>query len=126
MERSRDERGGGRGKKLVEVWAWLTGDSAKYCRTCRANQAQTNNPIDCGQCEGRCPDLMPENRAAFGILMAGRSQMRVGFGGFYGFDYLALRMVAQTLGISIRPATLRKIQAVEQVILKKQGEKKDG
>lgn len=43
-----------------------------------------------------------------------------------GFDYLALRMVAQTLGIPIRPATLRKIQAVEQVILKKQGEKKDG
>lgn len=52
--------------------------------------------------------------------------MRTGGFGVMGFDYLALRMVAQTLGISIRPATLRKIQAVEQVILKNQGEKKDG
>lgn len=56
----------------------------------------------------------------------GQTQMRTGGFGVMGFDYLALRMVAQTLGIPIRPATLRKIQAVEQVILKNQGEKKDG
>lgn len=58
--------------------------------------------------------------------MWGQTQMRAGGFGVLGFDYTALRMVASTLGIPIRPATLRKIQAVEQVILKKQGEKKDG
>lgn len=60
---------------------------------------------------------MPENRAAFGILMAGRSQMRVGFGGFYGFDYLALKYVAELHGFDIDLSTLRKIQAVEQHIV---------
>lgn len=104
----------------------MTGDSAKYCRTCQANQAQTNNPIDCGECEGRCPDLALGNRRAFQILMAGRTQIRAGFGGFLGFDYLALRFVAETHGIDIDLATLRKIQAVERHLLTEQGEKNGG
>ena len=101
----------------------MTGDPAKYCRTCKANQAQTNNPIDCSQCEGRCPALDPANHEAFQILMAGRTQIRAGFGGFYGFDYPALRLVAELHGVDIDLITLRKIQAVERHLLTEQSPK---
>jgi hypothetical protein len=66
---------------------------------------------------------MPENREAFGIIMAGRTQMRVGFGGFYGFDYQALQYVAELHGFDVDISTLRKIQAVERHIITEQGAK---
>ena len=104
----------------------MTGDGAEYCKTCRQAQAQTGKSEDCRECEGRCPGLVASNKEAWSLLTWGQTQMRAGGFGVLGFDYIALRMVANILGLSIKPATLRKIQAVEQVILKRQGEKKDG
>jgi hypothetical protein len=68
---------------------------------------------------------MPENTDAWDLLLTGQTQMRTSGLGVIGFDYLAIRYVASVIGVSITPGILRKIQAVERHILKKQG-KKDG
>ena len=49
--------------------------------------------------------------------------MRTGGLGVIGFDYLAIRYVASVIGVEITPSILRKVQAVERHILKKQGNK---
>ena len=60
---------------------------------------------------------MPENAAAWELLQAGATQLRMsGMGGPVGFDYNALAMLAETLGIDMTPGMWRKVQAVETVI----------
>lgn len=103
----------------------MTGDGSAFCDTCRRTQAQTGKITDCGTCEGRCPDLAPENADAWGLLIAAQTQMRTGGLGVLGFDYLAIRYVASVTGVDVTPGILRKIQAVERHILNKQG-KNDG
>ena len=45
--------------------------------------------------------------------MAGSTQVRASFGGFVGYDYTALRVLARDLGIQTTPGLWRKVQAVE-------------
>ena len=96
----------------------------EYCETCRQTQKQTGDLKDCDDCEGQCPELMPENREVFHIILGGYTQMRAGGMGIIGFDYLALRYVAQLRGYTMGAGDLRKIQAVEKLILNspKEGE----
>ena len=124
--RERNLRRGGRRKKLAAVWEWLSGDGAEYCATCR-KASRNRDELDCEECEGRCPDLMPGNAAAWELLQAGATQLRMsGMGGPVGFDYNALALVAEALGIDLTPGMWRKVQAVETVIRRnaaKQAEK---
>lgn len=48
--------------------------------------------------------------------MAGSTQVRSSFGGFVGYDYTALRVLAHDLSIPTTPGLWRKVQAVEMVI----------
>ena len=68
---------------------------------------------------------MPDNAAAWELLQAGATQLRMsGMGGPVGFDYNAL--VAEAFGIELTPGMWRKVQAVETVIRRnaaKQAEK---
>lgn len=50
--------------------------------------------------------------------MAGATQLRTGFGGTIGFDYGALRILADDYGFETSPAFWRKVRAVENVIRK--------
>lgn len=60
---------------------------------------------------------MPENAEAWELLQAGATQLRMsGMGGLVGFDYNALAMLAETLGIDMTPGLWRKVRAVETVI----------
>ena len=71
---------------------------------------------------------MPDNAAAWELLQAGATQLRMsGMGGPVGFDYNALALVAEAFGIDLTPGMWRKVQAVETVIRRnaaKQAEKK--
>ena len=67
---------------------------------------------------------MPDNAAAWELLQAGATQLRMG--GPVGFDYNALALVAEAFGIDLTPGMWRKVQAVETVIRRnaaKQAEK---
>lgn len=101
----------------------MTGDGSTFCDTCRRTHDQTGKTLNCAECEGRCPDLLPYNEEAWDLLIAGQTQMRTGGLGVIGFDYLAIRYVASVIGVDITPSILRKVQAVERHILKKQGNK---
>lgn len=60
---------------------------------------------------------MPDNADAWELLQAGATQLRMsGMGGPVGFDYNALALVAETLGIDMTPGLWRKVRAVETVI----------
>ena len=60
---------------------------------------------------------MPDNADAWELLQAGATQLRMsGMGGPVGFDYNALAMLAETLGIDMTPGLWRKVRAVETVI----------
>lgn len=50
--------------------------------------------------------------------MAGATQIRTGFGGTIGFDYVALKTLADDFGFETSPAFWRKVRAVENVIRK--------
>ena len=50
--------------------------------------------------------------------MAGATQIRTGFGGTIGFDYMALKTLAEDFGFETSPAFWRKVRAVENVIRK--------
>lgn len=50
--------------------------------------------------------------------MAGATQIRTGFGGTIGFDYVALKTLAEDFGFETSPAFWRKVRAVENVIRK--------
>jgi hypothetical protein len=53
------------------------------------------------------------------VLQAGCTQVRVaGFGGTIGFDYNALKILADCMGVETPPAFWMKVRAVENVIRK--------
>ena len=70
---------------------------------------------------------MPDNAAAWELLQAGATQLRMsGIGGPIGFDYTALALVADSLGVDLTPGLWKKVRAVEPVIRRnaaKQAEK---
>ena len=70
---------------------------------------------------------MPENAEAWELLQAAATQLRMsGMGGPIGFDYTALALVADSLGVDLTPGLWKKVRAVETVIRRnaaKQAEK---
>ena len=60
---------------------------------------------------------MPGYAAAWELLQAGATQLRMsGMGGPVGFDYNALALVADSLGVDLTPGLWKKVRAVETVI----------
>ena len=105
---------------------WRPGEGAEHCATCRGLARNQHDPGR--RREARAlPDLMPDNAAAWELLQAGATQLRMsGMGGPVGFDYNALALVAEAFGIDLTPGMWRKVQAVETVIRRnaaKQAEK---
>lgn len=80
--------------------------------------------MDCSSCEGRCPDILDGNREAVELLQAGASQIRVGgMGGFLGYDWVALRALADDYGFDSSPALWKKVRAVEAVVTRNEAKK---
>ncbi len=70
--------------------------------------------MDCSICEGRCPDLWPDNYPAWELWIRVQTQWRVApSGDLIGLDYSALYQVAKSLDIEMTRANLEKIQALE-------------
>lgn len=60
---------------------------------------------------------MPGNAEAWELLQAAATQLRMsGMGGPIGFDYTALALVAESLGVDLTPGLWKKVRAVETVI----------
>ena len=60
---------------------------------------------------------MKENADVFELLQFGSTQLRVGgMGSVVGFDYNALAIVAESLGLQLTQAVWRKVRAVEVVM----------
>jgi hypothetical protein len=67
---------------------------------------------------------MDGNREAVELLQAGASQIRTGgMGGFVGYDWVALRQIAEDYGFDTSPALWKKIRAVETVISRNEAKK---
>lgn len=65
---------------------------------------------------------MPENREAQMLVNASLGQRRVtGMGDVLGFDLNAVQIVARAHGITLTPAMLAKLRAVEGVMREKRG-----
>lgn len=65
---------------------------------------------------------MPENREAQMLVNASLGQRRVtAMGDVLGFDLNAVQIVAKAHGITITPAILAKLRAVEGVMREKRG-----
>lgn len=80
--------------------------------------------MDCSSCEGRCPDVMDGNLEALELLQAGATQIRMGgMGGFVGFDWVALKQIAEDYGFDTSPALWKKVRAVETVISRNEAKK---
>ena len=67
----------------------------------------------CAGCPGRCPDLLPENGPVWELWRAVSGQWRVGARGPFGLDYPAVYLVAETLGVEMTPANLRRLRSLE-------------
>lgn len=62
---------------------------------------------------------MPGNEEAWQVLQAGLTQIRVGgMGGTIGFDYPALKLLADSMFIELSQGFWRKARAIENVIRK--------
>ena len=67
---------------------------------------------------------MDGNREAVELLQAGATQIRMGgMGGFVGFDWNALKTVAEDYGFDTSPALWKKVRAVEAVISRNEARK---
>jgi len=121
-------RQGIRSKKLLAVWGWLV-EWSEYCSDCKANQKQTGKKENCQTCEALCPKLIQENKEAWQLWTATRTQWRTSFGGIVGLDYTALLNVAGIYAINVNPGMMRKIKALENYELErcaKEGKKNGG
>ena len=92
-------------------------ERAEYCESCRATH-QGEPP--CETCEWRQPELDPNNEEALELWLASRTQWRAGGVGVVGIDYLAVQQEAERLEIDLNRCLMRKVQALEQLELKKQ------
>lgn len=96
----------------------MAGGRHDYCQACRQTQEQAGKQRDCTSCEGRCPDIMPENLEAWQLWLVVNTQWRTGFGGAAGLDYVAVFAVAEVYGLEVTPALFRKIKALEMYELR--------
>lgn len=105
----------GRGKKLIDVWAWYSDEKRKkYCHTCKDLRS---NP-SCQICEwGHSPKLWEVNQDVFDLWIKVQTQWRASGFSIIGLDYYAVFKVAKTLEIELSQCNLFKIQALEQYIL---------
>lgn len=87
---------------------------------------QSGKYHDCSTCEARCPDLMPANGDAWQVLQAGLTQVRVGgMGGTIGFDYVALKLIADSMFIELSQGFWKKTRAVENIIRKLENQRSE-
>lgn len=96
-----------------------SGLGADYCRDCRKAKRQAREEPPCSTCSNRCPDLDPDNRPAWDLFLACRTQWRAApMGGTVGMDYGSVYLVAGSLRVPMHRGNLERIQALEELELK--------
>ena len=66
---------------------------------------------------------MDENQEAWALWRHIQTQVRTSFAGIVGIDYVAVRQVAEVLGIDLDLAMLHKVQTLEGVMLQEVSKK---
>ena len=77
----------------------------------------------CAGCAHDPPVLMDENQEAWMLWRHVQTQLRTSFAGVVGVDYVAVRQVAEVLGIDLDLAMLHKVQTLEGVMLQEVSKK---
>lgn len=113
----RDIRGGGRRKKLIEVWEWYS-DTKRETRHDAARKFGKEIPD--------APQLLPENEDAYQLWQNSQTQWRTGGMGIVGLDYPAAFRIAKLLDIEISTCLFSKIKALERNALTKWSRKDGG
>ena len=113
----RNLRGRGRGKKLIEVWAWATDQKRiDYCKTCR--KTKTDPPCGTGCSYAKGPALWKINADAWELWLEVQTQWRGGGMGIIGLDYNTVYAEAARIGIELSVCTMKKIKALEREVLR--------
>ena len=106
----------GPGKKLTDAFRWYLEARAEgqvnetYC-----TGYCTNDKSSLGYCDG-CPKpvLLPDTMGPLSVMISSVTQLRTTATGILGFDYPAVKLVAESLGVEW---DLRLVQAAESVLL---------
>jgi hypothetical protein len=94
-------------------------ETSEYCRAC--HDLEDTDQTECEDCECRCPELWEENKEAWKLWCAVKTQWRLGITGMngmmsplpIGLDYPSVYTVARTLDMDMTPALLHKLQTLE-------------
>ena len=81
----------------------MSSDRPKYCKGCRELQSATRQSFDCSECEYNPPHLLFGTKLAMKLYTLSRSQRIYHTGGLAGFDYPAIRNVAEMNNINLGP-----------------------
>ncbi|MDU2063781.1 MAG: DUF1799 domain-containing protein [Sporomusaceae bacterium] len=108
----------------MNVWQWVV-DKSEYCRACK--DLEDTDQTDCDECEYKSPGVWWENKTAWQLWIAVRTQWRTGIIGAAGMmtpcptglDYPAVYATAKILEIDVTPALFHKLQALEIFELKR-------
>jgi hypothetical protein len=79
----------------------------------------------CEGCDLQRPDILAENVDAWDLWENVQSQWRASGFGLIGLDYLAVRMVAELIGIKMDEGILQKLQLLEALTLNKLAEESE-
>lgn len=97
---------------------------------CRDLHEQEGTKPPCKGCERHKPCLQIGNREAWALWS--RCQTQIKYAGMtgvcVGIDYIAMKLIAETLGIEFTEKLLNKIQTLESILVKevnKNGRKED-
>ena len=81
----------------------MSSDRPKYCKGCKELQTATKHSFDCSECDFNPPRLLFGSKLAMKLYNLSRSQRNYHSGGLAGFDYPAIRTVAEINNINLNP-----------------------
>jgi hypothetical protein len=117
----RDQDGGGRGKKLIEVAQWRV-DQQPNCATCKSINAGMEPPQD-PPCETCRPVTLEENEEAISLYSVVQNQWIMGPGGPVDINHVAVWEAIDRCGAQDGSRTFRKILALSKWMLARINEK---
>lgn len=81
----------------------MSSDKPKYCHGCKELQTAIKQYFDCSECDYNPPRLLFGSKLAMKLYNLSRSQRIYHSGGLAGFDYPAIRTVAEINNINLNP-----------------------
>ena len=95
------------------MWQRSHSDKPKYCEDCRALQSSSKQYFDCTECEFNPPHLSDNVKQVLRLYTLSRSQRVYHSAGLAGFDYPAIRQVAEINCIHLGPMMFNALWILE-------------